>query len=137
VHSTVEVLREIRTGEWPDDKSKHDFAFRQWLGMPLITQKSIKSGTFFVCWPVRRFSGREMRKVIGFHSHEKFSASWCDYPRTPTRVFGVVVTPSNESTSQCSIEILELCFVYGRSWRTIYAAMVNGPCQSSKAILVA
>jgi hypothetical protein len=48
VHSTVEVLREIRTGEWSDDKSKHDFAFRQLLGMPLIAQKSIKSGTFFV-----------------------------------------------------------------------------------------
>jgi hypothetical protein len=42
------VLREIITGEWSVDKSKHDFAFRQWLGMPLITQKSMKSGTFFV-----------------------------------------------------------------------------------------
>jgi hypothetical protein len=36
VHSTVEVLRELRTGEWSDDKSKHDSAFRQWLGIILL-----------------------------------------------------------------------------------------------------
>jgi hypothetical protein len=47
VFSTVVVLKDINTGEWSDDKSRHDFALRQWFGIPLTTQKSIKSGTFF------------------------------------------------------------------------------------------
>jgi hypothetical protein len=46
VFSTVIVLKDIKTDEWSDDESRHEFALRQWFGIPLITQKSIKSGTF-------------------------------------------------------------------------------------------
>jgi hypothetical protein len=34
VFSTVMVLKDIKTGEWLDDKFRHDFALRQWFGIP-------------------------------------------------------------------------------------------------------
>lgn len=54
---TTSVVKVITTGEWSEDNSKQDSHLTLVLGIPLVMQKSIKSGLFFgsvgqyVGWP--------------------------------------------------------------------------------------
>jgi hypothetical protein len=41
------VDSETRTGEWSEESSKQDFAVAKLLWIPLVTQKSSRSGNLF------------------------------------------------------------------------------------------
>jgi hypothetical protein len=51
----------IKTGEWSEDRSKHDFASAKSWGIPFVTQKSARSGRLllsdgqYVGSPIDRF----------------------------------------------------------------------------------
>jgi hypothetical protein len=38
----------IKTGEWSEDRSKHDSATAKSLGIPFVAQKSTRSGSLFL-----------------------------------------------------------------------------------------
>jgi hypothetical protein len=46
--SWVIFLGVFKTGQWWEDRSKHDFAIVKSQGMPFVTQKSSRSGSLFL-----------------------------------------------------------------------------------------
>jgi hypothetical protein len=67
------------TGEWSDERSKHDFSIAKFWVIPSVTQKSSRSGSLFQSDGQYLVSPMERcYRLFFFHCFEYFATSACD-----------------------------------------------------------
>jgi hypothetical protein len=86
----VSVISVIKTRDWSEDRSKHDFATAKFRGIPFVAKKSTRSGRLFLS--DGQYVGSPIdRCFVSFHHFEYFASPGCNESGSPVGMLSIVV----------------------------------------------